>query len=48
MLDGWIRWCLSPDQPVIVKGDFDGDGDVDSKDLSGFASGFGRTDCLIP
>ena len=25
-----------------------GGGDVDSKDLSGFASGFGRTDCLIP
>ena len=30
------------------KGDFDDDGDVDSKDLSGFASGFGRTNCLIP
>ena len=30
------------------KGDFDGDGDVDSKDLSDFASEFGRTDCLMP
>ena len=30
------------------KGDFDGDGDVDGKDLSDFASEFGRTDCLMP
>jgi subtilisin family serine protease len=30
------------------KGDFDSDGDVDSKDLSDFASRFGRIDCLIP
>ena len=30
------------------KGDFDSDGDVDSNDLSKFASEFGRTNCLIP
>jgi len=30
------------------KGDFDGDGDVDGKDLSDFASEFGRTDRLTP
>ena|GEM_PF-4400128 len=29
----------------ICKGDFDGDGDVDSSDLAVFAAEFGRTDC---
>ncbi len=44
---GWLDMVVfSSGSANNCKGDFDGDGDVDSKDLADFASGFGRNDCF--
>jgi hypothetical protein len=45
---GWLDKVEFISSPVNdCKGYFDSDGDVDSNDLSDFASEFGRTDCQI-